>query len=203
MPHLLAVCRVHQLVPDTGSIGISGIDKRPVDGPVRVGPYGLRADVQADRKHHGGLDKALYAYAQEDADHWARQLGADVPPGAFGENLRTVGIDVNDARIGEIWRIGADVQVQVTMPRTPCGTFARRLSGLLDGVEERGWVRRFSDERRLGPYLRVLTNGRIAAGDEITVLERPDGPSIIDVYRAPRAAAAPRVAPSPAPVPAD
>lgn len=198
MPRLLAVCLVHQLLPDTGTIGVTGIDKRPADGPVRVGPYGLRADVQADRKHHGGLDKALYAYAQEDADHWAEQLGAEIPPGAFGENLRTVGIDVNDARIGEIWRIGADVEVQVTMPRTPCGTFARRLAGLLDGVEERGWVRRFSDERRLGPYLRVITNGRIRAGDEITVLERPDGPSVVDVYRAPRAAAAPRVAPVPA-----
>lgn len=188
---MLAVCRVHQLVTDTGTIGISGIDKRPVDGPVRVGPYGLRADVQADRKHHGGLDKAVYAYAQEDADLWAERLGAPVPPGTFGENLRTVGIDVNDARIGEIWRVGDEVELQVTMPRTPCGTFARRVADLFEGTDARGWVRRFSDERRLGPYLRVLTGGRIRAGDAITVLQRPDGPSITDVYRAPRLAAAP------------
>ncbi len=165
----------------------------------RLGAY---LEQRYAERHAVKNDKALYAYAQEDADHWAEQLGHEIPPGVFGENLRTVGIDVNDARIGEIWRIGTEVEVQVTSPRTPCGTFARRLAGLLDGVEERGWVRRFSDERRLGPYLRVLTNGRIRSGDEITVLERPDGPSVVDVYRAPRAAAAPRATVGRAPVPA-
>ncbi|GMA32928.1 MOSC domain-containing protein [Litorihabitans aurantiacus] len=197
-PRIVAVCTVHALVEDPGTIGVTAIDKRPVTGAVKVGPYGVRADVQADRKHHGGLDKALYAYAQEDAEHWAAELGREVPPGFFGENLRTEGIDVNDARIGEIWRIGGGeggdatgpggegVEVQVTMPRTPCATFARWIGG----EHQRGWVRRFSDARRLGPYLRVLRGGRITAGDPITVIERPDGPSIVDAYRAPATARA-------------
>lgn len=179
MPHLVAVCVVHSLRPDPGSVGVTAIDKRAVDGDVRIGPYGVYADVQADRKHHGGLDKALYAYAQEDADHWQRVLGRELSPGFFGENLRTAGIDVNRARIGEVWRIGATVEVEVTMPRTPCQTFARWVGG----EDERGWVRRFSAERRLGPYLRVVRAGRVRAGDEIVVLHRPEAaPGLLDAY---------------------
>lgn len=185
MPSLLAVCVVHQLLPDAAGVGVTAIDKRPVAGPVKVGPYGLHADVQADRKHHGGLDKALYAYAQEDAEYWERELGRELAPGFFGENLRTEGIDVNAARIGEVWRIGEQVRVEVTMPRTPCQTFARWVGG----EQARGWVRRFSDARRLGPYLRVLDKGRVRAGDPVVVEHRPDGaPTIIDVYRAPASA---------------
>ena len=114
------------------------------------------------------------------------ELGRELPPGWFGENLRTEGIDVNAAVIGERWRIGDRVEVEVTMPRTPCQTFARWVGG----DDARGWVKRFSDARRLGPYLRVVKTGRVSAGDEIVVLARPEGaPTIIDVYRAPKTAA--------------
>lgn len=182
MAHLLAVCAVHQLRPDSGTAGVTAIDKRPLDAAVRVGPYGVRTDVQANRKHHGGLDKALYAYAQEDAEYWERELGRSVPPGFFGENLRTAGIDVNAARIGEIWRIGEVVRVEVTMPRTPCQTFARWMGG----AEQRGWVKRFFEAQRPGPYLRVVKGGMLQAGDEIVVEHRPeDAPSILDGYGAP------------------
>jgi MOSC domain-containing protein YiiM len=181
MSRLAAVCVVHQLRPDPGN-GVTAIDKRPVDGRVRVGRYGVRGDVQADRKHHGGLDKALYAYAEEDAAYWEGELGRALPPGFFGENLRTEGIDVNAARIGEVWRIGETVTVEVTMPRTPCQTFARRVGG----SEQRGWVKRFSAERRLGPYLRVLRNGFVEAGDPVVVILRPEGaPGLLDAYRDP------------------
>lgn len=180
MPSLVAVCVVHQLRPDSGAIGITGIDKRAVEGPAKVGAYGVRADVQASRKHHGGLDKALYAYSAEDAAFWEGELGRDLAPGFFGENLRTEGIDVNAAVIGERWRIGDRVEVEVTMPRTPCQTFARWVGG----SDERGWVKRFSDARRLGPYLRVVRTGHVQAGDEIVVTHRPVGaPTILDVYR--------------------
>src|SRR3546814_3146786 len=157
MPRVLAVCAVHQLRPDAGFLGVTAIDKRPLDGAVRVGQYGLRGDVQASRKHHGGLDKALYAYAQEDARFWEGELGRDLPPGWFGENLRGEGLDVNAARIGEIWRIGDTVEVEVTMPRTPCATFARWVGG----ANQRGWVRRFAHERRLGPSLRGIGRAHV------------------------------------------
>lgn len=182
MARLLAVCAVRELHPDVGAIGVTAIDKAPAEGRVRVGPYGVYADVQADRKHHGGLDQAVYAYAQEDADFWAGELGRDVPAGGFGENLRVAGLEVSNARVGEIWRIGEVVELQVTLPRTPCQTFARWIGG----EHERGWVKRFSRERRLGAYLRVLHKGRIGAGDEITVVPAPAGsPTILDIYRGP------------------
>lgn len=179
---LIAVCAVHQLRADTGTAGTTAIDKRPVAGPVRVGAYGIYADVQANRKDHGGLDKAVYAYSQHDADHWANELGRELPPGWFGENLRVEGLDVNEARVGEQWQIGSRVLVEVTMPRTPCQTFARWVGG----DDERGWVKRFAASGRLGPYLRVIQTGRVEAGDEITVLRRPDdAPTILEVFRAP------------------
>lgn len=179
MPRLVAVCAVRRLRPDAGYNGVTAIDKGPIEGSVRIGPYGVRADVQADRKHHGGLEKALYAYAQEDAAFWEAELGRPLPPGWFGENLRVEGLDVNAAHIGERWRIGERVEVEVTMPRTPCQTFARWVGG----ADARGWVRRFSTERRLGPYLRVLRGGHVRAGDEIVVLDRPEGaPGLLDRY---------------------
>ena len=182
MPRLVAVCAVSALHPDGGRNRVTAIDKRPLDGSVRIGRYGVGADVQADRRHHGGLDKALYAYAAEDAAFWEGELGRAVPPGFFGENLRTEGIDVNAARIGEVWGIGDTVTVEVTMPRTPCQTFARWIGG----PEQRGWVKRFSAERRLGPYLRVLKNGFVKAGDPIEVITRPEGaPGLLDAYRDP------------------
>ncbi|HET8926736.1 MAG TPA: MOSC domain-containing protein [Microbacterium sp.] len=179
MPELLAVCVVRRLRSDAGPVGVTAIDKGAVDGPVRIGEYGAQADVQADRKHHGGPDKALYAYAQEDAEFWERELGRELPAGWFGENLRVAGLDVNAARIGERWRIGDRVEVEVTAPRTPCQTFARWVGG----EQERGWVKRFSRERRLGPYLRVTQRGRLQAGDPIEIVHRPaDAPTILDVY---------------------
>lgn len=163
---LLAVCRVHQLRPDSGTVGITAIDKRPVEGLVNVRPLGLYADVQADRANHGGLDQAIYAYSQEDADFWATELGREIPPGFFGENLRTQGIDATGAVIGQRWRVGESVVLEVTSPRVPCATFARH-------VDEPQWVKRFTQIGRIGTYLRVITKGKIQAGDAIEIESTP------------------------------
>ncbi|MPV37201.1 MOSC domain-containing protein [Georgenia subflava] len=160
------VCRVADLHPDAGTVGVTAIDKRPVSGPVKVGTYGLYGDVQADRKHHGGPEKAVYAFAQAEADHWAAELGEDVPAGRFGENLRVAGAVVEDAEIGERWRVGPTLELEVTGPRTPCATFGRWL-------HQDGWVRRFSERAHPGVYLRVLTTGEVTAGDEVSVTHRP------------------------------
>ncbi|MET0725341.1 MAG: MOSC domain-containing protein [Leifsonia sp.] len=183
MPELLAACVVRELRRDSGSVGVTAIDKAPVPGPVRVGPFGLRSDVQADRKYHGGLEQAVYAYAQEDAEYWSAELGRELAPGWFGENLRVSGLDVNGARIGERWRIGTDeksVVLEVTGPRSPCQTFARWVGG----SDERGWVKRFSDAGRLGAYFRVVQRGRIAAGDPIEIIHTPETTlTVLGMYR--------------------
>lgn len=184
MPRLLAACVVSRLRDDPGTVGTTAIDKRPVGGEIKVGRLGLYADVQADRKHHGGEEKAVYAYAVEDAEWWEEQLGREIPAGTFGENLRVEGLEVSDAVIGTRWRIGGGedaVELEVTLPRTPCMTFARWM-----GEDSRGWVKRFSDARRLGAYLRVVRPGRIRAGDPIEVVHVPEGaPTVLDIYRGP------------------
>lgn len=161
-----AVCRLWALLPDRGN-GVTGIDKRVVPGSVRVRPMGLHGDVQVDRRWHGGPDQAVYVYADEDADWFARDLARDIPPGLFGENLRTRGLDVSGAVIGERWRIGAKAVFEVTLPRVPCGTFARRM-----GVP--GWVDRFTEYGAPGAYLRVVRTGDLARGDHVRVLSRPE-----------------------------
>lgn len=180
MSSILAVCVVHALRPDASSVGVTAIDKRAVEGPVRVGTLGLRADVQADRKHHGGEQQAVYAYGEDDAAFWAHELGRDLPPGWFGENLRVAGLDPSASRVGERWHVGADVVLEVTGPRIPCATFARWVGG----EDARGWVRRFAQERRIGAYLRVVRRGSVQAGDAVVVEPAPDdAPAVRDLMR--------------------
>jgi len=157
---------VHQLLPDASNVGVTAIDKRAVKGPVKVHKLGLQGDIQANRVHHGGPDQAVYAYSQADADYWARELERELPPGIFGENLRVAGIEPTNAVIGERWKIGLDLEVEVTSPRTPCATFQRRMG-------EAQFVKRFSGEGRVGAYLRVLRVGTIRAGDHIHKLYVP------------------------------
>ncbi|GIJ51926.1 hypothetical protein Val02_88120 [Virgisporangium aliadipatigenens] len=159
-------------------VGITGIDKRPADGPVTVRPpgpggSGLDGDKIFDVDSHGGADQAVYAYAREDLDAWGAELGQELPGGAFGENLTTAGLAVTDALIGERWRIGPDVVLEVAVPRIPCGTFAHWMASL-GAAPERGWQKRFTLRAVPGAYLRVVTGGQIRGGDPVEVIERPD-----------------------------
>ena len=155
----------------------TSIFKSPVSGPTRLEGVNVRGDDQADRAVHGGPDMAVYAYASEDATWWADALGREVPPGTFGENLTTTGIDVTGAVIGEIWRIGETI-LEVSQPRIPC----YKLGIAMDDDD---FPRRFGLEVRPGAYLRILTEGTINPGDEITMVSRPDhGVTVGDVARA-------------------
>lgn len=157
------------------SKSVTGIDKRPVAGPVRVtapGPKGVGAsgvagDAVCNTEHHGGNDQAVYAFAREDLDGWERELGRTLPSGTFGENITTEGLDVSGALIGEHWRIGAEVILEVTTGRVPCLNFQQHMG-------ERGWVKRFTRKGAPGAYLRVIQPGEIRAGDPIEIVHRPD-----------------------------
>lgn len=161
-----AVCVTHAVKPDPGVVGRTGIDKRPVD-VVAVRTDGVLGDTVADTVHHGGPDKAVYVYAVEDADWWSEQLGVAVPPGWFGENLRLRGVQAGGAVIGERWRVGEQVLLEVTQPRIPCATFGRH-------VAQERWVRRFTEAGRVGAYLRVRQGGPVRAGDRVVVEHVPD-----------------------------
>ncbi|MBQ0915401.1 MOSC domain-containing protein [Streptomyces sp. RM99] len=154
--------------------GITGIDKRPVEGAVRVtapgskgtGASGLAGDAVCDTRHHGGTDQAVYAVAREDLDDWERELGRPLPNGSFGENLTTAGVDVSGALIGERWRIGPGLVLEVTSGRIPCRTFQGHLG-------EKRWVKRFTEKGAPGAYLRVVEPGEIRAGDPVEIVHRP------------------------------
>ena len=144
---------------------LTSIFKEPVAGRIAVHGINLAGDDQADRSVHGGPDKAVYAYAQEDLDWWSDGLGVPLPPGAFGENITVAGVAVTEAVIGERWRVN-DVLLEVCAPRTPCYKLGIRMG-------EDGFPRLFAAAGRPGAYLRILAAGSIAAGDALIVEHRP------------------------------
>ncbi|HEX5117614.1 MAG TPA: MOSC domain-containing protein [Pseudonocardiaceae bacterium] len=168
-----------------GLTGRTGIDKRPVTGPVRVrapgpakGHSGVVGDEIVSTLHHGGNDQAVYAYATEDLAGWRAELGRDLPPGTFGENLTTDGLDLTGAVIGEQWAVGERLVLQVTSPRIPCATFAAWL-------DLPKWIRRFTERAAPGAYLRVIHPGPAQAGDPVVITHRPaHGVTIGTVFRA-------------------
>jgi len=153
----------------------TGIDKQPTDRPVTVRAPGSKADglgsglvgdFIGDRRNHGGDDQAVYAYAVEDLRWWADQLGTTLGAGQFGENLTTEALAVNDARIGERWKLGDDVELQVSEPRIPCGTFR-------GWMNRPGWLKTFTAAARPGAYLRVLAPGVVQSGDLVEITHVP------------------------------
>lgn len=171
-PVLLSVNVGRAQPTEHSDVDVTGIDKRPAEDAVEVrapgpelGRSGLVGDHVCDYRNHGGDDQAVYAYARADLDWWQGELGRPLANGVFGENLTTGGLDVTEALIGERWRIGAAL-LEVCSVRIPCRTFAGWL-------EERGWVRRFTERAVPGAYLRVLEPGSIAAGMPVDVVDRP------------------------------
>jgi MOSC domain-containing protein YiiM len=153
----------------------TGIGKRPVEavevrapGPKKGGlGSGVVGDFIGDQRHHGGDHQAVYAYAREELDAWQERLGRELADGVFGENLTTVGLDVDAALVGERWRVGDQVVLEVAGPRIPCSTFASRMG-------EKGWVRWFTEVGNTGAYLSVVQPGTVRSGDAVEVLSRPD-----------------------------
>ncbi|MEU3641789.1 MOSC domain-containing protein [Lentzea sp. NPDC034063] len=183
MPVVLSLNVAQKTVPvGYARTGATGIDKRPVDGPLRVSPPGAKGsagsgvagDSIADWSAHGGDYQAVYGYAREDLDWWQSEVGAEFHAGQFGENLTTQGIDHTTALVGEQWRIGTAL-LEVSGPRIPCRTFAEFLG-------QRGWVKRFTQVARPGAYFRVLEAGLIGPGDEITVVHRPDHDVTVELF---------------------
>ncbi len=163
-------------IPLRGKLHKTGIWKVPVDRPVRASGTSLEGDVQGDRKFHGGERKAVYSYSEEDYAWWEQELARKLAPGTFGENLTLGGISVNDALIGERWRIGSAL-FEVTQPRQPCWKLGVKM-------EDRHFPRRFSEANRAGAYLRIVEEGQVRPGDRLEVVHRPDHPITISLLAA-------------------
>jgi MOSC domain-containing protein YiiM len=162
-----AVCVVHEFID--GYYHPTAIDKRPVDGPVRIGELGPEGDEHVDSSH-GGVDAAVYVYAAEDAAYFARMLEREIPPGLFGDNVRTRGLDVTNSLLGERWWLGepgTGVLLEVRKPRTPCHNFSMRM-----GID--GFHVDFNRTGRVGAMCRVLQSGVVRSGDPIIVAHEPE-----------------------------
>lgn len=165
-----------------GRLKRSAHRKRTVADPVLATRLGLTGDQVADTRDHGGPDMAVYAFGREDLDRWGAELGREIPDGHFAENLTTYGIDVNEALIGERWRVGGAL-MEISKVRIPCQTFKGWMG--LTGYDPTAWVKRFAADTRPGPYLRVLEEGTVQAGDPIEVVHRPDhGITVSFMFRA-------------------
>jgi MOSC domain-containing protein YiiM len=138
----------------------TGIDKRAVSS-ARVGTLGLESDVVANKKHHGGLDQAVYVYGSTDYDYWVLQLGESIAPGTFGENLTISDFESADVFVGDRLRISG-VLLEFTAPRIPCATLAARMN-------DKSFVKKFTQAERPGVYCRVLEPGVVRAGDVVTL----------------------------------
>lgn len=159
---------IGELRPLGGSGLLSAIDKRPVEGSVRITRLGLSGDAQGDRAHHGGPDKALHHYPADHYDRWAAELpghAALFQNGAFGENISTRGFTEADVCVGDRWRLGTAL-LEISQGRQPCHRLNLRFD-LPDMVE------RVRDTGRTGWYYRVLEEGEAAASDRLSLVERP------------------------------
>ena len=157
-------------------IETTGIYKMPVDGPVEIKSLGIESDVICDKKNHGGPDQALYIYGGADYAWWSQEIGRELAPGTFGDNLTISDLESAVFNVGDYIHVG-EVTLQVTAPRIPCGTFATRMG-------DPQWVKKFRAAERPGLYVRVVKEGVVKAGDPVTV-EKFTGEtvSILQVYR--------------------
>ena len=156
---------------------ITGIFKVPATGPVPLSRLGLAGDAVCDTANHGGVDQAVYLYGAPDYAWWSVELGMDLSPGTFGENLTIGGLESAQLNIGDVLHVGA-VTLQVTAPRIPCRTLAARMG-------DPAFVKRFRAAERPGLYCRVLLEGIVQAGDPV-LLEPYSGAtvSVLEFYRA-------------------
>lgn len=157
-------------------IETTGIYKEPVDRPVSVKLSGIEGDLIHDKKYHGGPDQAVYIYGAADYAWWSQELGRDLAPGTFGDNLTISELESAHFQVGDYLHIG-DVTLQVTAPRIPCGTFAARMG-------DPQWVKKFRRAERPGLYCRVLKEGVLKVGELVRVENYPgETISIVEMYR--------------------
>ena len=154
----------------------TGIFKMPISVPTRINKLGMEGDVIISKKHHGGSDQAIYIYGTSDYAWWTQELGREIQPGTFGDNLTISELISADFNIGDIIHV-SEVMLQVTAPRIPCGTFAA-------WMEDPQWVKKFRHAERPGLYCRVLQEGIVKA-DDLVAIEKYSGEtlSVLRMFR--------------------
>jgi len=154
----------------------TGIFKIPTVEAVWLSRLGLQNDVIISKRHHGGPDQAVYVYGEADYEWWEKEIGKELAPGTFGDNLTIADLESTQFNIGDYLHI-TDVTLQVTAPRIPCKTFATRM-------EDPQWVKKFRHAERPGLYCRVLKEGFVQSGTPVA-MEKYTGEtiSILQMFR--------------------
>jgi MOSC domain-containing protein YiiM len=154
----------------------TGIFKFPTQEPVKVTKLGLEGDVVVSKKHHGGPDQAVYVYGAGDYEWWAKELGREIAPGTFGENLTISELESPPFNVGDYLHLG-EVTLQITAPRIPCSTFAARMN-------DPQWVKKFRQAERPGLYCRVIKEGSLRTGESVSTEKYPgETISILEMFR--------------------
>lgn len=163
-----------QVQPMPGDGRPTAIFKTPVAGRMAIGREGLVGDAQADRRVHGGPDKALHHFPAETHARLAARFpdaAATLGPGALGENFSTLGADEVTVCIGDVFAVGT-AKVQLCQPRQPCWKIEAR-----HGVD--GMTRAIADDGIAGWYYRVIETGDVELGDAIELIDRAaDAPTL-------------------------
>lgn len=162
--------------PKGDELETTGIYKLPTQEPVEIKSLGIPQDVICDTKDHGGPDQAIYIYGQPDYDWWSAELSQELGPGTFGDNLTISELESTQFNIGDRLHVGSTI-LEVTAPRIPCSTLARRMG-------DPQFVKKYTRAARPGLYCRIIQEGTIQVGDEVQV-ERYQGrtSSIADIFR--------------------
>ena len=158
-------------IPVDDEMVSTGIFKKPTEEPVTLTEEGFEGDDQADKKNHGGVDQAVYLYSAADYAWWSEQLGRDLSPGMFGENL-TLSEFPQEVRIGDRLEF-QEVILEVTAPRFPCRVFAAKMNDL-------SFVKRFRQAERPGFYTRVMQTGKVRAGEEVAHKPQSSGVGLLE-----------------------
>ncbi|MDF1628171.1 MAG: MOSC domain-containing protein [Alcanivoracaceae bacterium] len=160
----MKVISINTAIPERLQIGkrsvITGIFKRPREGSVSINELGLSRDTIVNKKVHGGVDQAIYLYSAKDYAWWQDQLGRELQPGMFGENLTISDYHDGDLRVGDRLLLAGKVLLEISAPRVPCVQFATKMGDSL-------FAKKFIAAQRPGAYARVLASGEIEAGCEI------------------------------------
>jgi len=160
-----------------GKLITTGIFKFPVEEPIFLDIEDVKGDAICDRKHHGGIDQAVYGYSLKHYDYFKEHYpNLDWQFGMFGENLTIDDLDETTIHVGDIFKVG-EAMLAVTKPRQPCKTLGVRFNNMK--IVKQFWNSSFS-----GVYFKVLQTGFVRAGDVFEQTKScPENPTIAAVYR--------------------
>jgi len=155
----------------------TGIFKQAISEPIFLGIEDVKGDNVIDRKYHGGINKAVYAYGFNHYNHWQKlypKLKFEL--GMFGENLTVDILEEANIHIGDVFKVGGAI-IEVSQPRNPCYKLGIRFN-------DAKVVKQFWNSTKCGVYFKVLQKGKVKVGDEfIRQIYKPKNPTILEIYK--------------------